>query len=241
MPPDLAALAARYHQAFNDRDFDVWREVFDEDIDFVIDGIAFRGVDAAVAYGLGSVSEFRDLYIVPERVVAQTEDIVVTEIRMVTRDPATGRERRQGTVCEINHVRDGRIVSSRSYYMAEPEDDEEALSVPDRREATRIAEEQAALRRVATLVAEDVPAGTLFAAVAAEWDSSWACRTRAWFATRVTTPRRSSRVGGSSQPRFRWAPASRWRARTPPAWFCEAVAPLGSTTSRTPRGSSRPR
>ena len=118
--------------------------------------------------GSGASSEFRDLYIVPERVVAQTEDIVVTEIRMVTRDPATGRERRQGTVCEINHVRDGRIVSSRSYYMAEPEDDEEALSVPDRREATRIAEEQAALRRVATLVAEDVPAGTLFAAVAAE-------------------------------------------------------------------------
>ncbi|MDT4931530.1 MAG: hypothetical protein QOF92_4397, partial [Pseudonocardiales bacterium] len=29
---DLEALAARYHRAFNDRDFEVWREVLDEDV-----------------------------------------------------------------------------------------------------------------------------------------------------------------------------------------------------------------
>ena len=93
---------------------------------------------------------------------------MVTEIQMVNHDPAVGVERRQGTVCELNHFRDGRIVASRSYYMAEPEGAEDTLHVPDRREATRIAEEQAALRRVATLVAEAAPASALFAAVAAE-------------------------------------------------------------------------
>jgi hypothetical protein len=29
-----------------DRDFEVWREVFDEDVELVIDGMTFRGVDA---------------------------------------------------------------------------------------------------------------------------------------------------------------------------------------------------
>lgn len=33
----LGALTTRYHQAFNERDFDVWREVFDEDVELVVD------------------------------------------------------------------------------------------------------------------------------------------------------------------------------------------------------------
>jgi hypothetical protein len=48
---DLAAPCPRHRQAFNDRDFDVWREVFDEDVELLIDGMPFRGVDAAVADG----------------------------------------------------------------------------------------------------------------------------------------------------------------------------------------------
>jgi putative hemolysin len=75
---------------------------------------------------------------------------VVAEIDMVHGDPAGGVSRRQGTVCEICRVRDGRIASVRSYYMAEPADVEEAVRVPARSEATLLAEEQAALRRVAT-------------------------------------------------------------------------------------------
>jgi hypothetical protein len=48
----LGEIPARYHKAFNDRDFDVWREIFDEDVELVVDGMTIRGVDAAVAYGV---------------------------------------------------------------------------------------------------------------------------------------------------------------------------------------------
>jgi signal transduction histidine kinase/ketosteroid isomerase-like protein len=162
---DLGTLSARYHQAFNDRDFDVWREVFDENVELVVDGMPFRGVDAAVAYGVGSVTQFPGLYIESERLIAESGDTVVTEISLVNGDPASGHYRQQGTTCEIIRVRDGRIVSCRSYYMAEAGDSEDAVRVPARGEAARIAEEQAALRRVATLVARGVSQDALFAAV----------------------------------------------------------------------------
>jgi signal transduction histidine kinase/ketosteroid isomerase-like protein len=165
---DLETLAARYHRAFNDRDFELWRELFDEDVELVIDGMPFRGVDAAVGYGVGSVSQFPGLYIAAERIVAKSEDTIVTEIDLVTGDPASGHARQQGTNCEICRVRDGRIVSCRSYYMPEPADRADAVRVPARAEAGVVAEEQAALRRVATQVATGAPSEEVFAAVAAE-------------------------------------------------------------------------
>jgi hypothetical protein len=76
----LGDIPARYHKAFNDRDFDVWREVFDEHVELVVDGMTFRGVDAAVAYGVGSVTQFPGLYIGSDRVVAESGDTIVTEI-----------------------------------------------------------------------------------------------------------------------------------------------------------------
>ncbi|MDT4915748.1 MAG: hypothetical protein QOH89_448, partial [Pseudonocardiales bacterium] len=168
MGTDPGALAARYHRAFNDRDFEVWREVFDEDVELLIDGIPVRGVDAAVRYGVGRVSLFPELYIAAERIVAKSEDMIVTEIDLVTGDPASGHSQQQGTTCEICRVRDGRIVSFRSYYMPEPADRAETVRVPARADAGVVAEEQAALRRVAMLVATGAPSEEVFAAVAAE-------------------------------------------------------------------------
>jgi GAF domain-containing protein/ketosteroid isomerase-like protein len=165
MPAGLGELCTRYHRAFNERDFDVWREVFDEDVELLIDGMSFRGVDAAVAYGVGSVSRFPSLFIASERIVAESEDTIVMEIHLVNRDPAGGDPLDQGTACEIARVRDGRIVSCRSYYMPEPGGREDAVRVPARAEATVVAEEQAALRRVATLVARGVSQDELFATV----------------------------------------------------------------------------
>jgi signal transduction histidine kinase len=162
---DLGALVARYHKAFNDRDFDAWREIFAEDVELVVDGATFTGVDAAVAYGIGSVTQFPGLYIGCERIVAETADTVVAEIGMVNGDPAGGPIRQQGTACEIAGVQDGRIVSCRSYYMAETAGSEDAVRVPIRAEAARMAEERAALRRVATLVARGVSQDELFAVV----------------------------------------------------------------------------
>ena len=65
-------------------------------------------------------------------------------------------------------MRDGRIVSVRSYYLPEPGDRADAVRVPTRAEAGVVAEEQAALRRVATLVARGVAQDELFAAVTEE-------------------------------------------------------------------------
>jgi GAF domain-containing protein/ketosteroid isomerase-like protein len=165
---DPAALLARYHRAFNDRDFTVCRDVFDEDVELVVDGVPFRGVDAAVGYLAGTVSQFPGLAIASERVVAKTDDTVVGEIDLVNGDPASGQSRRQGTACEICRVREGRIVSARSYYMAESGGQEDAVRVPLRAEAAVVAEERAALRRVATLVARGVSQDQLFAAVTEE-------------------------------------------------------------------------
>jgi hypothetical protein len=93
---DLEGLAARYRREFDDRDFDVWRELFDEDVEVLVDGAPFRGVDAAVAYGVGSVSQFPGLYIASERVVSQSEDTIVTELDLVIGDPAGGQVRPHG-------------------------------------------------------------------------------------------------------------------------------------------------
>jgi GAF domain-containing protein len=164
----LATLVARCHRALNDRDFDVWRELFAEDVEIVVDGVAFRGIEAAVAYGVGSVTQFPGLYIAGERIVSQSGDTIVTEIDLVTGDPAGRDSRAQGTACEVFRVRAGRIVSVRSYYIPEPADRADAVRVPIRGEAVLVAEEQAALRRVATLVATGALPAQVFTAVAAE-------------------------------------------------------------------------
>jgi signal transduction histidine kinase/ketosteroid isomerase-like protein len=171
VPVELSSLLERYHRAFNDRDFDVWREVFDDDVELLIDGMSFRGVDAAVAYGVGSVSQFPGLYIAFERTVAESQNTIVSEIDLVSGDPASGHSRQQGTACEVVRVRDGRIVSCRSYYMPEPADRADVVRVPARAEASLVAQEQTALRRVATLVARGVSQEEVFAAVTEE--TSW--------------------------------------------------------------------
>jgi signal transduction histidine kinase/ketosteroid isomerase-like protein len=165
---DLVALLARHRRAFNERDFGVWHELFDEDVELLVDGVPFRGVDAAVGYGLASVSQLPGLYIASERVIAAFDDTIVGEVDFATGDPGGSHSRPQGTSCEIFRVRDGRIVSVRSYYMPEPADRADAVRVPIRAEAALVAEEQAALRRVATLVARGASQDELFAAVTQE-------------------------------------------------------------------------
>jgi signal transduction histidine kinase/ketosteroid isomerase-like protein len=165
---DLRALVARHRRAFNERNFDDWRDVFDEHVELLIDGVAFRGVDAVVGYGVARVSQFPGIYIASEHIVAESDDTIVTELDLVTDDPADGQSRRQSMACEICRVRDGRIVSVRSYYMAEPAYRADAVRVPALAEAAVVAEEQAALRRVATLVAGGAPPEEVFTAVTAE-------------------------------------------------------------------------
>ena len=165
---NLRSLVARLHEGFNDRDLDAWSEVFDEDVELVVDGAAFRGVAAARAYLTAVFREFPGLRIHDARVVAEGGDTIVVEHQILNGDPSRGPLRPQGSVCEIYRVRDGRVVAYRSYYAAEGADREDVVNVPSRAEGSKMAEEQAALRRVATLVARGVSQDELFAAVSEE-------------------------------------------------------------------------
>ena len=162
---NLRSLVARLHESFNDRDLDAWSEVFDDEVEFVVDGGAFRGVAAARAYVAAVLREFPGLRIHDARVVAESGDTIVVEHQILNGDPSRGPLRPQGSVCEIYRVRDGRVVAYRSYYAAEGADREDVVKVPSRAEGSKTAEEQAALRRVATLVARGVSQDELFAAV----------------------------------------------------------------------------
>ena len=162
---NLRSLVARLHESFNDRDLDAWSEVFDDEVEFVVDGGAFRGVAAARAYVAAVLREFPGLRIHDARVVAESGDTIVVEHQILNGDPSRGPLRPQGSVCEIYRVRDGRVVAFRGYYRAAGADREALVKVPWRAEGSKMAEEQAALRRVATLVARGVSQGELFAAV----------------------------------------------------------------------------
>ena len=165
---DLRSLVARLHEGFNARDLDAWSEVFDEDVELVVDGAAFRGVAAARAYVTAFFREFPGLRIHGARIVAEYSDTIVAEHQILNGDPLLGPLRAQGSVCEIYRVRDGRVVAYRSYYAAEGADRGNVVNVPSRAEDSKMAEEHAALRRVATLVARGVSQEELFAAVIEE-------------------------------------------------------------------------
>ena len=162
---NLRSLVARLHESFNDRDLDAWSDVFGDEVELVVDGGAFRGVAAARAYVTAVFREFPGLRIHDARVVAESGDTIVVEHQIRGGDPSRGPLRPQGSVCEIYRVRDGRVVAFRGYYRAAGADREALVKVPWRAEGSKMAEEQAALRRVATLVARGVSQGELFAAV----------------------------------------------------------------------------
>jgi signal transduction histidine kinase/ketosteroid isomerase-like protein len=162
---NLRSLVARLHERFNDRDLDAWSAVFDEDVELVVDGASFRGVAAARAYVTGVFREFPGLRIDGARVVAESDDTIVVEHHVLNGDPSHGPLRPQGSVCELYRFRDGRVVAYTSYYAPEAADREDVVRVPSRAEGSKLAEEQAALRRVATLVARGVSQDDLFAAV----------------------------------------------------------------------------
>jgi signal transduction histidine kinase/ketosteroid isomerase-like protein len=162
---DLRSLVARHHKSYNDRDLDALSEVFDEDVEIVVDGSALHGVAAALGYATAIFREFPGLRIHDTRVVAESDDTIVVEHQILNGDPSGGPLRAQGSVCEIYRARDGRIVAYTCYYAPEGADREDVVSVPSRAEGSKMAEEQAALRRVATLVARGVSQDEVFAAV----------------------------------------------------------------------------
>jgi signal transduction histidine kinase/ketosteroid isomerase-like protein len=162
---NVRSLVARFQKSHNDRDLDALSGLFDEDVEIVVDGSTLHGVTAALGYATAIFREFPRLRVHDARVVAESGDTIVVEHQILNGDPAGGPLRPQGSVCGIYRARDGRIVSYTVYYMPEGADREDVVNVPSRAEGSKMAEEQAALRRVATLVARGVSQDELFAVV----------------------------------------------------------------------------
>ena len=76
---NLRSLVARLHETFNDRDLEAWSDVFDDEVELVVDGTALRGVAAARAYAAAVFREFPGLHIHGARIVAESGDTIVVE------------------------------------------------------------------------------------------------------------------------------------------------------------------
>ncbi|HMJ36953.1 MAG TPA: GAF domain-containing protein [Baekduia sp.] len=172
---ELRSLAERYLRAFNERDFAAWDELLHDEVAIMVDGRTLRGPAEARAYAEHVVRSFPGVVVAPQRVVSASGDTIVMEHRLVNpREearrsppgrPASDDWRLTGLTCEIYRFRDGRLIELHSYYAPAEDDRTDVVQVPSRSEATHIAEEQAALRRVATLVARGVSQTELIAAV----------------------------------------------------------------------------
>jgi signal transduction histidine kinase len=167
----VVAVAEEYQRAFNERDFDAWVQVLDPEIEIEIDTLTLRGIDAALAYARQIDQTFPGMRSETVRTLVDSGDTVVLETRPINPHADSGDQNAwhlDGLTCMIFAFRDGRVTRLRHYYAASPNDHTGRASVPSRVEAAQIADEQAALRRVATLVARGVPHTELFAAVARE-------------------------------------------------------------------------
>ena len=166
----LRSIVEGHLHDFNTRDFEAMAQRFDENIEISVDAGVMHGVEAARAYVNGVISAYPGVCADLQRVVAVSDDTIVVEYKLVNASGDTSDQawRLDGPVCEIFEIRDGRILGLRSYYAPAETDRTGLANVPSRAEAARIAEEQAALRRVATLVTRVPAPAEMFDAVAAE-------------------------------------------------------------------------
>jgi signal transduction histidine kinase len=130
-----------------------------------------RGIEAVLSFSQQVDQSFPGMRAEIVRVVARSGDTVVCETRSVNPNADSSDAdawHLEGLSCTIFEFRKGRVARVRIYYAPSPNDRTGQSNVPSRFEAAQIADEQAALRRVATLVARGVPQTELFASVCHE-------------------------------------------------------------------------
>jgi len=155
-------------RAFNARDLEAWSELFHDDVVVRTESGTLAGRAAVRAFGDETLRAFPGVRYELHRIVAETADTIVVEYGHVNADPAASDWQLGGTGCDIHEVRDGRIATSRSYYLPHAGDRTGTTHLPSRTETAVLANEQAALRRVATLVARGVSETELFRTVTSE-------------------------------------------------------------------------
>jgi ketosteroid isomerase-like protein len=159
----LRSIVERSYEAFNARDFDAYRELLDENVEFVAAGITLRGRAAVTDFMAVNARARPGLRIELQRVFAETDDRLVAESRRIDTAPAASAEGAgvvESAASALYRVADGRIVEMHVYV------DQAAEDPPAVRMA--VAAEQAALLRVAELVARQAPSEEVFALVTEE-------------------------------------------------------------------------
>lgn len=168
-------IVERLHEAYNERRFDVYAELLDEDAVLFMNGGSVRGRARFCDYVIASVRELPGVRVRIERVLADSGDTLVVETRYVDSSPqpvpgrtVPGAWRLPFGVCEAYRIADGRITECRNYLGAELAEQLSDGAVAPWPGITQLVAEQAALRRVATLVARGATQPEVFAAVVSE-------------------------------------------------------------------------
>jgi signal transduction histidine kinase/ketosteroid isomerase-like protein len=160
----LRSIVDRTYEVFNARDFDAYRELLDEHVELVMSGITVRGLAAVTDFVAVTARARPSLRIEPQRVFVETDNTLVTEVRMIdTAPPGSAEEGTtvESSACGLYRVADGRIVEWRVYVDPTGEDLASAALMA-------VTAEQSALRRVAELVARHAPAEQVFDRVTKE-------------------------------------------------------------------------
>ncbi|MDN4598948.1 nuclear transport factor 2 family protein [Leifsonia virtsii] len=166
-----ALVAERYYDAFNARDFTQMRALISPEIRYRIDGGELFGADAAMFYTERFLEQFPGMGLVDRVVAAASDETVVIEYRfraLQEFQPDQVDWQLDGLVMEVLTVQGGRITSLHSFYNSAPTDRFGSIRIPSRFEAAQIAQQQTALRRIATLVARGAPLAELLASVSEE-------------------------------------------------------------------------
>jgi signal transduction histidine kinase len=169
--PDLLVLVEEYQRAFNERDLHAWAALLDPEIEIEIDLLTLRGIKAALGFARQIDQTFPGMRSETVRVLASSGDTVVCETRPVNPTADSSDQNAwylEGLTCMIFEFRQGRVARLRHYYAASPNDRTGHANVPSRFAAAQMAGEHAALRRVATLVAQGARSSAVFNAVTAE-------------------------------------------------------------------------
>ena len=162
---DVRELARRYYDAFNARDLAAFDDLLVDDVELAMDAWALRGREAVCDSFTRFWRLFPGVVGVPLRMLGEDGTVFVElrrENRVAEDGPATAHV--TGEAWEILTAEAGRIVRVRGYSVPSP-GDRTAVGMPSRREAFRLADEQAALREIATLVTRGSSGREVFDAV----------------------------------------------------------------------------
>jgi GAF domain-containing protein/limonene-1,2-epoxide hydrolase len=178
----------RLYEAFNDRRFDVYAELLDEDVLVVINGGSLRGVAALREVLAATARERPGVRVELEQILAESGDTIVTRTHYLDASAAakapeptaSGAWPLPITLCEVYRIAGGRIVEWRDYF-AELTEQPSRGAMASWPGAAQLVAEQAALRRVATLVARGGAQAEVFETIVSEVASlfgqeTWLCR-----------------------------------------------------------------